>query len=81
VVGPGPVAVGEPLHAGQDIGFPDTLGQLEAVLEAERLGDDGEELADRGQSEEGEHVRHVVVGVRDVGAHGCVSSEVSTSCV
>ncbi len=76
-VGPGPVAVGEFLHVGEDVGLADPVGQLQAPLQAQRLGDHVEQLVDRVQPEEGEHARHLLVGMRDVGAHGpllvCVS--------
>ena len=51
-------------------GSPAPAGQFETTLEPQRLRHHVEELADRGQAEEGEHALHFVVGVRDVGAHG-----------
>ena len=69
-VGSGPVPVGEPLHGGQDVGLAHAGGQLEPALEPQGLGDHVEQLVDRGETEEGQHALDLVVGVRDVGAHG-----------
>ena len=69
-VGPGPIAVGEALHGGEHVGLPRTGGQLETALESQGLGDHLEQLIERGETEEGQHALDLVLGVRDVRAHG-----------
>ena len=69
-VGAGPVPIGEPFHGGQDVGLAHPVGQLEPQLEPQRLRDHLEELIERGQPEEGQHALELIIGVRDVGAHG-----------
>ena len=59
----GPIATGEGCEVGQDLllGYP--AGKIQRSLQAEALGDLGEEVVDRGNADRREHLANVVVGV------------------